>query len=348
MEKHRLGLIGCGSMAKTHVGRFEACRDRMEVTALVDIVPERAKALSELLPNHPPIFTDYHTALPYCDVVLQALPHHLHAACTVDCLNAGKHVLCEKPLANSETDCRRMIAAAERNHRILMVAYCMRFHPLLVEMKRLLDEEVYGKCFQLSIWTEQYTDLSRGDWLGDEKLLGGGQLFSHGCHYIDLLLWMLGEPLEGAHIGTKLGAEWVAREGSSNVTIKFASGAMGYHFGTWGARGTKHGYNFQAHCTKGMLEADITHGALWIHSNLKDHVPGEPEECRSKELLNAPKAKPTVQELLHFLDCVETGKTPLTNAPDSLAGLQVIWELYRAEDEHRLANLRGLWPVKEA
>ncbi len=348
MEKSRLALIGCGSMANTHATRFAACEDVMEVSAVVDVIPERAQALSDLLSNHPPIFTDYHEALNHCDVVLIALPHDLHMGCALDCLQAGKDVLLEKPLAITPGECQAIIDSARRNERILMVAYCMRFHPLLVELKRLLDEKTYGECFQLSIWTEQYTGPERNDWISDEKRLGGGQFFSHGCHYIDLLLWMLGSPVEGSHIGTRLGAEWVAREGSSNVILKFASGAMGYHFGTWGAHGTKHGYDIQAHCTHGMIDADITNGTLTVYSNLKDHVPGEPEDCAAKELLVAPHAKPTVEELRHFIDCVNTRREPLTNGPDSLAGLNVIWALYKAEDEHRLADLRGLWPVLHA
>ena len=344
-EKLRLALIGCGSMARSHASRFISCEDIVEVTALVDIVQERAQVLSDLLSNHPPIFNDYHDAFPLCDAVLVALPHDLHASCALDCFAACKDVLMEKPLANSPAECREIIDAAQRTGRILMVAYCMRFHPLLRELKRLLDAKTYGECYQLSIWTEQYTGPERANWFGDEKRLGGGQFFSHGCHYVDLMLWMLGAPLEGSHIGTRLGAEWVAREGSSNVIMKFASGAMGYHFGTWGARGTKHGYDFQAHCTKGMIEVDISSGKLTVYSNLKDHVPGEPENCTSKELMTAPAAKPTIEELCHFVDCVRERREPLTNGADSLAGLNVIWEFYKAEAEHRLADLRGLWPV---
>ena len=75
-----------------------------------------------------------------------------------------------------------------------------------------------------------------------------------------------------------------------------------------------------------------------------NHAPGAfsaPEETETV-LMSAPSAKPTSAEMAHFIDCIETGKTPETTPEDSLKGLKVIWELYAAEEEHRLADLRGL------
>ena len=342
--KHKLILIGCGGMARSHAGRFEDQEERMEVGAVVDVDRCRAESVSALLPNHPPVFTDYHEALPYGDVVLQVLPHYLHASCTIDCLNAGKHVLAEKPLANSREECLAMMEAAKKNKRVLMVVYCMRFHPILREMQRLIREKVYGECFQLSIWTEQLTVREGSHWLRDRKLLGGGQLFSHGCHYVDLMLWMMGRPLRGSHTGTKLGTPWMDREGTSNVCLEFENGALGYHFGTWGARGTRMGYSFQAHCEKGLLDFKHSENCLYLRGKIAEHVPGVPEDCKEFKLLDLGKefAKPTKEELTHFLDCVDNNTCPETTPEESLAGLDVIWELYNAEDEGRLADFSKL------
>lgn len=342
--KHKLILIGCGGMAKGHVSRFESLEDRLEVAAVVDIDPQKAQAVSDLLPNHPPAFTDYHDALPYGDVVLQCLPHHLHASCTIDCLNAGKHVLAEKPLANTKEECLAMMEAAKRNNRTLMVAYCMRFDPIVREMRRLIKEKVYGECFQLSIWTEQLTIKEDAPWIHDRKTLGGGQLFSHGCHYIDLMLWMMGKPVRGTHTSTKLCTPWMDREGTSNVCLEFENGALGYHFGTWGARGTKLGYSFHAHCEKGMLEYNRSENRLYLRGNIAEHIPDMAEDCREYILMDLQQspAKPTREEMSHFLDCVDNGTTPETTPEDSLTGLEVIWELYNAEDENRLADFSAI------
>ncbi|MBQ7178681.1 MAG: Gfo/Idh/MocA family oxidoreductase [Victivallales bacterium] len=344
--RHKLVLIGCGGMAKSHASRFESLEDRMEVSAVVDIEKERAENVSALLPNHPPVFTDYRQALPMGDLVLQVLPHHLHASCTIECLNAGKHVLAEKPLANSREECLAMMEAAKRNNRILMVAYCMRFHPILREMRRLIHEQVYGKCFQLSIWTEQLTTMERfsGSWAHDRRLLGGGQLFSHGCHYIDLMLWMMGRPVKGTHIGTKIGTPWMDREGTSNVCLEFEDGTLGYHFGTWGARGTRMGYSFQAHCEKGLLDFKLSENQLFFRGRMEEHVPGASAKSQDIVLMDLGTAppKPTAEEMRHFIDCVDGATVPETTPEESLAGLEVIWELYRAEEEGRLADFSGI------
>ena len=90
-----------------------------------------------------------------------------------------------------------------------MIAYCMRFHPLVVRMKQLIDERAFGDLFQMSIWTEQLTQYPADHWRNIYPT-GGGQFFSHGCHYIDLMLWIL-ETDRGYASGHQLGTPWIKR-----------------------------------------------------------------------------------------------------------------------------------------
>jgi len=344
MKKIRIGIIGCGGMAKAHASRFDDVLDRIQVTAAVDVQREKAQAVANVLSEDPVVETDYRQIYDVVDAVLIVTPHHLHHPITMDCLRAGKHVLVEKPMALKEAECVEMIAEAEKQNRILMVAYCMRFHPLVAKMKELIDAEAYGKVFQLSIWTEQLTRRDEeGHWSRSEATLGGGQFFSHGCHYIDLMLWMLGKPVRGNHYGSNLCTEWMEREGTSNVTIEFEDGVLGYHFGTWGARGTRLKYSFHAHCEHGMLEIALRDGQLIAHTRAEEHDSGKLVARQEEEvLLELPHAKHTELEMAHFIDCIESGKQPLTDGPGSLEGLQVIWKLYEAEEKNEVADLRGL------
>ncbi|NLG51374.1 MAG: Gfo/Idh/MocA family oxidoreductase [Chloroflexi bacterium] len=330
MSQIRLGLIGCGGMSQAHQARFHQLSERLTLAAAVDVVEERALAVKQVFPDAQTA-TDYRAILEQVDAVLIALPHHLHHPVALDCLAAGKHVLLEKPMALNERECLDLIAASRAADRVLMVAYCMRYHPLVARMKELLDERAYGEVFQVSIWTEQLTTAAPDHWSANAATLGGGQLFSHGCHYIDILLWYLGRPVQGSHLGTKSGTPWMDWEGTSNVTIEFEGGKLGYHFGTWGARGTRLGYAFHAHCSEGTLEADISHGKLIAHVGGKEQL-----------LLEAAPGKHLENEMAHFLDCIATGRRPLTDAPGSLQGLRVIWRLYEAEQQHTVADLRGL------
>jgi predicted dehydrogenase len=350
----RFGLIGCGNMAGTFLPRLHELDGRMRTTALVDVDLERAKKASEHAPDAR-VEADYHRVFNDVDAVLIALPHDLHHPVAMDFLKAGKHVLLEKPLAVTEKQCLELIHTAEEVKKILSVGYIMRYDPLWQRMGQYIREQTFGPVFQVSIWTEQYTDNSRVKWLGEKKRMGGGQFFNHGCHYIDLLLHWLGRPVEGTHLGTNFGTPWMAdMEGTSNVAIKFESGALGYHFGTWGARGSRLGYSVHAHATQGMLELNHAEGTITLH---RDESGGDLPALQSEEAAGAkvesPKqkvldrrerkgGKPAAAEISAFLDCIEQKQRPVTDPRLALQSLRVIWRLYDAEQRHVVADLRGL------
>ena len=332
----RLALIGCGGISASHIARFEAQRERMKVVATVDTNEALAARAAQQL-GAPLATTDYRQVLGKVDAALLALPHHLHHPIGLDFLTAGVHVLMEKPLANSESECLDLIAAAERNRVVLMTAYCMRFHPLVEKMRELIANQTYGETFHVAIWTEQFTKFPESHWGNSIATLGGGQFFSHGCHYVDLLLWFLGEPVRGTHLGTRKGTPWMEGEGTSNVSIEFAGGALGYHMGTWGARGTRLKNSMHVHCTGGMLEFTPGRDTLLLHRGATEHEKGGIEVLMQTEV-----NKPMEREMAHFLDCIETGAKPLTDGRDSLQSLRVIWRLYEAEQSGVVADLRGL------
>ena len=152
----KLGIIGCGGMGGAHMRRFHTLRHRVSLVATVDVVKERAEGIARHFPGAS-VAADYREILGSVDAVLLALPHHLHFSVGQACLDAGVHVLLEKPMANYEVACKELIEAAEKSGKVLMIAYCMRFHPLVQRLKALLDAQAYGDVFQVSIWTEQLT-----------------------------------------------------------------------------------------------------------------------------------------------------------------------------------------------
>lgn len=342
MEKIRLGVIGCGKMAGSHAHAYKQLEDVMRLTAVCDIVPERMENAASLLGVDVAV-TDYRDLLDHVDAVLIALPHDLHFEVGMTCLKAGKHVLMEKPMCNTEEECITLIRTAEQEKRVLMTAYPIRWIPLIAKMKEIIDSGKVGELFQFSIWTEQYTKPEEGSWIRSADRLGGGQFFSHGCHYIDLMLWFMGKPVRGMHMGTNFGTPWMEAEGTSNVVIEFENGALGYHMGTWGARGTRLGYSFHAHCTKGMLEVKAKDEKLYFHNRIKEERADFETSSEVEVLMEMPNmGKFTHFEIRHFLECIATGKKPVTDGPTSLQGLRVIWRLYDAERKKVAADLRGL------
>jgi predicted dehydrogenase len=307
----------------------------MRLTGFADISLECAqKAAAESQGSV--AVSDYRDLFPFVDAVVVAVPHDLHFAIGSDCLRAGKHVLMEKPLALTEEQCRALIRMDTSPTPVLMVGYVLRHDPLWQAMGDLIRRGVYGQVFHAAIWTEQLTDAARHPWYGNAKRAGGGQLFSHGCHYIDMLIDWLGAPVCGSHVSTNLGTPGMDREGTSNVCLKFRSGATGYHFGTWGARGSYLRYSAEAHAEEGLLHLDHDAGVISLY---RQRTPAEIFRRAG------PAGKPVAEQMGAFLDCIEKKQKPAIGAAAAFRSLQVIWKLYEAEDRGQVADLSGIFPA---
>ena len=345
MDFLRLGLIGCGNMMGTHVAGVRHVGN-VDIVAVCDNVYEKAEAVAKELNNGAKVYTNYKDMVDDVDAVMIALPHDLHYECGMFFAIHDKHILMEKPLCNTEEECVSLIEECEKRNLKLMCAYPVPFLPGIVKLKELVDSGKYGKIMQMSIWTEQLTrpHLEDRSWCCSSRI-GGGQLFSHGCHYIDLLLRFLGSPIEGAHVGTRIGTPYLLKEGTSALVIKFENGAIGYHGATWGAKGTKLAYDYQIMMEEGLLEYEYNSGEIRFYNGSGEHTPSGGRECQSYTVLwtrESERSKPTQFEISHFTDCVLNDKTPITDGKTAVQSLRVIWELYNAEKNHKLADLRGL------
>ena len=339
MKRIKLALVGCGFISNYHEKVFRDLQDKIEVVAAVDVDIEKAKSTAEMM-NAKYAVTDYKEIMDKVDSVLLALPHHLHHPIGMDFLTHGINVLMEKPLAMTEAECLDLIHAADAHNAKLMVAYIMRYHPQCVELKKIIDEKRYGQIYQMSIWTEQYTYAPEGHWMRSAKKLGGGQLFSHGCHYVDLLFWYLGQPIRGAHLGTNLCTPWMEMEGTSNAIFEFEGGKLAYHFGTWGAKGTRHSYAIHAFFEDGMVECCLNEGKMYLHKTKNLEVYSEKSDVEELIFECEPTSHLPIYEIEYFADCVINDVHPMTDGMSALKGQQAIWALYAAEKENRYADLR--------
>lgn len=271
--------------------------------------------------------TDWRKALDDVDAVSIATPHHLHAPMALEAIAAGKHVLIEKPLANTEEDCLRVIRAAEEKGVKLMVGYNLRFRPEVQRLKEALDHEEYGKPFSAQCWTEVSLRPQEGSWLTRKETLGGGVLFSHGCHYIDLLQWLLGRPVQVAGVGTRLGTEWLEGEGTHHSILKFAGGAVAHLVTSWGMAYRSTPAILQIHTPK----------ACFVLTGRKLEVVAAGGR---KTLLETPTAAKiddsVIGEVDHFLESIRTDAPSAMDGREGLRSLRLIWSIY--EQESKLAS----------
>jgi UDP-N-acetyl-2-amino-2-deoxyglucuronate dehydrogenase len=189
------GVIGYGNIGKRHARHIMAHLDA-RLTAICDNVSANFEAIPQTL-SYIPRFNDYRQVLtmPEVEVVNICTPNFLHAPMTIAALEAGKHVVCEKPMAISSQDCAQMIAAAAANDRKLFVVKQNRYNPPIVAVKELLDKGILGQIYQVQIncfWNRNDDYYQQSTWRG-RKILDGGCLFTQCSHFIDILYYLIGD-----------------------------------------------------------------------------------------------------------------------------------------------------------
>ncbi|MEG0767821.1 MAG: Gfo/Idh/MocA family oxidoreductase, partial [Clostridia bacterium] len=225
MEKLRIGVIGTGSISHVHLEGYRK-NPHVEIYALCDINDEalqrRAKEYGVTRLYHD---CEEMLKLPELDAVSVCTWNVAHAPCAIAALNAGKHVLCEKPMAMNAAQAREMEEAAKRNGKLLMIGFVRRFGNDCAILKDLIEKDRFGELYYAKA-TYLRRKGSPGGWFGDKARSGGGPLIDLGVHVIDLTRYLLGNPLPVSVYGAtfhKLGdrrdilnkAGYVAQEKSS-------------------------------------------------------------------------------------------------------------------------------------
>lgn len=193
MAKIKVGIIGTGSISNSHIEAYKSNPD-VELYAFCDINAERVKTMAEKY-GVERTFTDINEMLKLdeIDAVSVCTWNSAHAPCTIAALNAGKHVLCEKPMATSAKEAIEMKAVAEKNNKLLMIGFVRRFGNDCAILKDFIGADYFG-----DIYYTKATYLRRngnpGGWFGDKSRSAGGPLIDLGVHVIDLVRYMLGNP----------------------------------------------------------------------------------------------------------------------------------------------------------
>ncbi len=195
------GVIGCGDVAE-HMGVPAICQaPNSKLVAVTDINADRARSFAERY-NAKRYYDSIDKMLDdrEIDATYVATPPYLHCQHVIQSAEAGKHTLCEKPMARSAKECKEMIRACKNNKVKLMVAYYRRFYPKIRKIKQGLDEYVIGRPVLVRLQnTWRYSPLDPTDpkeWRANQEKGGGGCLIEIGSHRLDLLSYLLGEMRE--------------------------------------------------------------------------------------------------------------------------------------------------------
>jgi UDP-N-acetyl-2-amino-2-deoxyglucuronate dehydrogenase len=225
--KMRFAIIGCGHIAERHA-------KYMSIHGILDSVCdiEKKKADDFSLKFNAKAFYDIDDFLAEkrtVDVVAVCTPNGLHAEQTIKILNAGMHVLCEKPMAIRTCDCEDMIRAVENSGKHLIIVKQNRFNPPVQELKKMLDEGILGKIYslQLNCFWNRNEDYYSDSWKGT-LALDGGTLFTQFSHFIDLLYWLVGDVKEATALFKNYAHKGIIEfEDTGVVLLEFINGVIG-------------------------------------------------------------------------------------------------------------------------
>lgn len=193
-EPLKVCVVGCGRVSKSHLAGMSEIPDKAEVVAIVSSDPAKRESLSEEYAI-PKTYSSLEDALedPAIEAVDLCLPNYIHKNSAVKSAQAGKHILVEKPMANTVADCEEMIEAAEKAGVLLMVGQSRRFHDAVFKSRELLDQGKIGKLISITGLLFAYLQNPPTEWWKSKEKAGGLMIPLWGNHILDYVLWMFGE-----------------------------------------------------------------------------------------------------------------------------------------------------------
>lgn len=202
MKKIKVGIIGTGGIAGgKHLPGHKSV-EGVSVIAACDVIEERVKNFAEKndIPN---VFTDYEKLLEMdeLDAVSVCTPNRYHAGPTVIALEAGKHVICEKPLSDNAVDGQKMVDAAKKSGKILQIGLQSRFGAGSRTLRKLVEDGLFGDIYYARAMAMRRRGIPVGTFI-KKDLAGGGCLMDIGVHVLDVLLWVIGYPKPVEVFGT--------------------------------------------------------------------------------------------------------------------------------------------------
>lgn len=254
--------------------------------------------------------------------VYVALPNSMHAEYTIRAAKAGKHVLCEKPMAVSVSECEAMIAACRQNHVKLMIAYRCHFEPTNLRAVKLLRDGAIGQV--QTIESTYGFNIRPGEWRLSKKMAGGGPLYDVGIYSLNACRYLTGEePAAISAYASVIDHDGRFKEVEENVswTMKFPSGIVASCATTYG--GVMSGF-FRVHGDKGWVEADpaFNYEGLHLRADYAGTKLDEPNAARDPYQFTA--------EADHFSQCIQKNQESTTPGEEGLRDMQYITMIYRS------------------
>lgn len=328
----KCGIVGAGVISKTHALAIQEV-SRAEIYAVCDTNLEKSKQFAETY-GVPHVFTSLEEMLQLeeLDIVHICLPSGMHEAAAIASANAGKHVLCEKPLDITLEKIDRIIEAADRNKVKLGCVYQRRTMPEAIAARQAIRDGKLGRMVLGDAYLKYYRSpeyYKSAGWRGTWEHDGGGALMNQGIHGIDLVQWMMGD-IVSVFAHTAALVRDIEVEDTAVIVVKYANGAFGVIQGTtsvYPAQETR----FELHGEKGSMIFGDEGIKTW------EVMDGELERPSAVSDAGSPGADPSkvayaghIVLLDDLIDCIIEDKEPAISGAEARKAVAVIRAIYES------------------
>ena len=343
MEKVRIGLVGAGNIANTHLDAYKKL-ENVEIAAICDINAERMKETADIFGIEKRYESESEMIKnEQLDAVDVCVWNCNHAKCSIEALNAGLHVLCEKPMAYSAKEAEAMLEASKRNNKLLMIGFVLRFDRESAIVKDFADAGYFG-----DIYYSKASYLRRhgspGGWFSNKELSGGGPVIDLGVHVIDLTRYLMGNPKPvSVYAQTsdrlkdrkylKTDVAWKPKDAKDDDIFNvedFAVAVIKYEGGKTTLLETSYSLNGedktekQLFGTKGGIKLSADGMKIYTEMNgyLADVVPHVENYKFGGEMFK--------EEAAHFVDCIQNGTPCRASAEDGVTIMKILDAIYES------------------
>ncbi|MEK4058204.1 MULTISPECIES: Gfo/Idh/MocA family protein [Paenibacillus] len=352
MSKKKIGLIGAGSISDLHLQAYQG-NEHAELYAICDLNQQRAEDKAKQY-NIPNVYTDYHDLIanPEVEAVSICTWNNSHAEISIAALRAGKHVLVEKPLCRSVEEANAIQDAVRETGKLLQVGFVRRYDANAQLVKNFIEKDELGE-----IYYAKATCIRRlgnpGGWFADVERSGGGPLIDLGVHVIDLCWYMMGRPKPVSVSGNtyhKLGNRANVKnlsfyqaadydpstngvEDMANALIRFENGASLMVDVSFTLHAKSDELAIRLYGDKGGVEIEPE---LTMITEKYDTILNVAPQTDSKSI-NVPEA--FCNEVNHFLDCLQSGETPISPVEDGLQIMKILCGIYESANNGQEVQL---------
>ena len=331
----KIGIIGSQFQGDIHAWSIKAVPDAAELVAVASPTPGHAAELAKRY-GIPRVFTDYKEMLAEDDIEMVTItaPNYLHAQMTIDIANAGKHIVCEKPLCMTLEEADEMIDTCKRQGVLLLYAEELFFTPKYVKAKEMADQGAFGKVYMVKQSEKHFGP--HAPWFWDVEKSGGGVFMDMGCHGIAFCYWFLDRPeIKNVYcqMNTYVHADKTKGEDNSVCIIEFAGGAVGLVEDSWARRGGM----------EDRIEVYGEGGVTYADLHMGNALPTYSETGYGYAVEKAPSTKGWTypvfeelwnygfpQEMRHFARCVRGAEEPQATGEDGRIVQEVLYAGYQS------------------